>query len=109
MFKLPITHIMFSKCSDAAFLVTPISNKNGLKKGLLYELVAVNTKGQVALYPDGSLKQVEGPQGHWHDLTNLAWARSADNEPILSLGTTDPRADNQNELDRMRNEGGTHE
>lgn len=96
MFKLPITHLMLSNCSDAAFLVTPLSGKNGLKKGLLYQIQAVNTRGQVVLVQDGEDKQVEGPQGHWHDMGNLAWAKGQDNEPMLALGAQQVRGANDN-------------
>lgn len=102
MFKLPITHLMLSQCSDAAFLVTPLKAKNGLKTGLLYQMQAINTQGQVVLCLDGSQTQLEGPQGHWHDLTNLAWA-THEGQPFTALGGDHA---NDNAPKDMENEGG---
>lgn len=90
MFKLPITHIMLSPCTDAKFTVTPLASRGGVKVGLVYQLVAINGKGQVALKLDGTDEQVEDKGGNmWHALDNLAWALDKQHKPIETLAAND--------------------
>lgn len=79
MFDDPISHILTTDGTPGHMVAKCIKPGNGLTRGFLYQILAVNHEGSCAVAQiDNLTKPIEGPKGRWHPMHSFAWRQIAE-------------------------------